>query len=880
MANPEIVFDQPGTYTIRLIAVYDNSTAEKTKTITIRPSVAAGFSTDRDFICTPSRISFTGSGSGSIVNYQWNFGDSSPVENNTVPTTNHTYDNYGNFTATLKCTNTFGCNATYSKLIKVERPVISASITNTDGCVPVSTAFSTNITLPPGSTVSNYVWNFGDAVISNTNTGSINHTYNNPGSYQPSLTIHTSDGCSNTYNFDSVKTGTPPTNLVAYPLIPVFCGSEAGQFIARATNADSYEWNFGGNSSVTVRDTFVEHKFSSLGIKTVTVTPKYNNCPGPTISMQVEVIGVIANFNYQNTCSDKKTFSFNNTSDGNLSSIIWRFGDQTPSVTIPDPVHRFPQSGAFRTKLLVEDNITGCIDSAFARIYTANPVLNNPDTSICINRNTRFRLSSNYTNPAALYTWEVIGSQVGPTTDPLLTLTADSLGNFNNNFVVIDNGNAYCKDTIQLDHNLTVRGPMLDFDMPASICLNTPLTVRNLSQPFQPTDTIKTWYWNFGRFPLLNDSSFEPQPYQYSSHKTYNVKLTAIDKFGCRDSLIKPVAVRPMPFLWIIPRVDTLCLGQRDSIIAYTSDNVLWTPSVQGPAFCNTCDSTMVNPTQTTSYLVTSTNSYNCSVSDSALVKVYQPFTATLNPTSVSLCEGERIQLSAAPADKKITWSPPTGLSNTNVFNPMAAPTNTTIYRASLEDSAGCFSSYQDIRLVVNPKPQVNAGPNKILPYFTQFNFTPDYSLNARLFQWSPPDSLSCSNCPNPTAIATRMKTYTLTVTSDSGCIATDQITIAVQCNNAYILMPSAFTPDNDGRNDNYYPITRGIKFIKRFSLYNRSGQLVYNQENFTPNKSNLGWNGKLRSIPQPAATYVYIIEAFCETGELIDKKGSFILIR
>jgi len=114
VANPEIVFDQPGTYTIRLIAVYDNSTAEKTKTITIRPSVAAGFSTDRDFICTPSRISFTGSGSGSIVNYQWNFGDSSPVENNTVPTTNHTYDNYGNLTATLKCTNTFGCNASYS----------------------------------------------------------------------------------------------------------------------------------------------------------------------------------------------------------------------------------------------------------------------------------------------------------------------------------------------------------------------------------------------------------------------------------------------------------------------------------------------------------------------------------------------------------------------------------------------------------------------------------------------------------------------------------------------------------------------------------------------------------------------------------------------
>jgi gliding motility-associated-like protein len=117
-------------------------------------------------------------------------------------------------------------------------------------------------------------------------------------------------------------------------------------------------------------------------------------------------------------------------------------------------------------------------------------------------------------------------------------------------------------------------------------------------------------------------------------------------------------------------------------------------------------------------------------------------------------------------------------------------------------------------------------------------------------------------------------------VASDSNCIAEDSITIFVQCKESYILMPTAFTPNNDGLNDYYYPITRGIKTIRKFTIFNRFGQAVFEARNFSPNEKSFGWNGQLKSKDQRSSVFVYVIEALCDQGETVYKKGSFVLIR
>ena len=534
------------------------------------------------------------------------------------------------------------------------------------------------------------------------------------------------------------------------------CGSETPLFISKATNANRYDWIFEGSSITSVADTIAEHKYNNLGLKNIMVTPMYNGCAGTPINFQIRIKGVIAKFKYANTCGDKKTFKFENNSLGNISTIAWNLGDNALS-NDPDMVmHTYPQAGAFQARLDISDNITGCVDAFLTKIYTANPILQNPDRSICINTNTSFAVSNNYTNPALTYEWNVVGIDIVAGRDSSPVIYADVLDNYNNH-VILNNGPQYCRDTIQLDHPITVRGPKLDFTAPTNLCLNTPLTVTNLSHAFEASDSIKLWYWNFGRVHT-NDTIYQPAPYTYTTARAYYVKLTAVDIHGCTDTLTKRVVMRPMPFLWIIPKMDTVCAGQSSTLIGYTSDEILWKPASTN--FCTTCDTTTVRPTETMKYYATATNRFNCTATDSAMVKVLKPFTANALTPDTSVCAGEKIMLDVEPKDKVISWSPAASLTQNDKYDPYATPVQTTVYRATLTDSAGCFSSTADITLSVRSKPTVRAGEDRTYPYNGNFTFRPTYSENVRTYLWTPADSLTCTTCPNPGGIATTTKTY------------------------------------------------------------------------------------------------------------------------
>ena len=92
--------------------------------------------------------------------------------------------------------------------------------------------------------------------------------------------------------------------------------------------------------------------------------------------------------------------------------------------------------------------------------------------------------------------------------------------------------------------------------------------------------------------------------------------------------------------------------------------------------------------------------------------------------------------------------------------------------------------------------------------------------------------------------------------------------------------MPNAFTPNYDNLNDFFYPLTRGIKSIIRFSIYNRFGKLAFEAKNFPPNSKAFGWNGLVNNTPQTSDVFVYYIEALCDVGEKLYSKGSFILLK
>ena len=92
--------------------------------------------------------------------------------------------------------------------------------------------------------------------------------------------------------------------------------------------------------------------------------------------------------------------------------------------------------------------------------------------------------------------------------------------------------------------------------------------------------------------------------------------------------------------------------------------------------------------------------------------------------------------------------------------------------------------------------------------------------------------------------------------------------------------MPNTFTPNGDGINDTYFPSGKGISLIKRFTIYNRWGEKIYEAVNMLPNNATSGWDGTYKGEALRPDVFVYMVEALCFTDEPIVLKGDVSLIR
>ncbi len=87
--------------------------------------------------------------------------------------------------------------------------------------------------------------------------------------------------------------------------------------------------------------------------------------------------------------------------------------------------------------------------------------------------------------------------------------------------------------------------------------------------------------------------------------------------------------------------------------------------------------------------------------------------------------------------------------------------------------------------------------------------------------------------------------------------------------------MPTAFTPNNDGKNDLIKPLLFGNILHYQFKIYNRWGQLV-----FQANDPGKGWDGRLKGLDMDGNVYVWVCQYQLEGESSETKKGSIVLIR
>jgi len=146
-------------------------------------------------------------------------------------------------------------------------------------------------------------------------------------------------------------------------------------------------------------------------------------------------------------------------------------------------------------------------------------------------------------------------------------------------------------------------------------------------------------------------------------------------------------------------------------------------------------------------------------------------------------------------------------------------------------------------------------------------------AIGANVFNWSPAATLSNPNIVNPIASPTEAVTYVVTGIATDGCTAEDSVRVNINYRGK-LYVPSAFTPNGDGKNDRFKVANFTFEKVLEFRVFNRWGQEVFNASD------NSGWDGTWKNVPQDIGTYEYLVRVGFPDGFIETFKGNVTLIR
>jgi gliding motility-associated-like protein len=219
-------------------------------------------------------------------------------------------------------------------------------------------------------------------------------------------------------------------------------------------------------------------------------------------------------------------------------------------------------------------------------------------------------------------------------------------------------------------------------------------------------------------------------------------------------------------------------------------------------------------------------------------------------------------------------WSPSSTLANPFDNNTAAFPQSTTLYKVIIKDEICDLQDSLFINLPVVDKPNIEITKSNDINCFMA-----QASLDAGVgnkYLWRPSAGLSDSTSRILIITPTTSTTYYAFVTTSNGCEVWDSVTVNVNitANENGFPVATAFTPNNDGKNDCFGVKQWGTVSNFSLNLYNRWGELIFHSDN--PSQC---WNGFYKNVLQPSDVYVYWIKAKTICGDVF-RKGTFVLIR
>ncbi len=738
-----------GTYTVTLVATDQNGCKDslvRINYIIVGQVNVDFFVTDSVSTCPPLADTF-------FVNpyipngcrdYYWSFGDGAY---SALDTPFHIYGFPGAFTVTLIVTdNCLGCSDTITKLnyINIAGPFSNPTATPDTVCAPQLVFFD----LSPTNSVS-FLWDFDDGTPLFSGLSAVSHLYTVEGIYYPRVQLSDGlpNGCTYFRSIDTIVVVIPHPGFISST--NDLCSNGVVSFIDTSNALGgilSYLWNFGDPLSTPLDTSTLQtpppHNYSGFGdfIVSLTITT-HGGCQAIAKDTIHVTAAPIANpiAPLTGIClGDSTHFTGTTTGPAAVCNVLWNFG-VTPTVTstLINPAFLYSSPGVY-TVTFIAYGCNGCNDTSVLAI-TVNPLPTanaGPDQTICFEDTTLLIGSGGVS-----FIWSPGISLSDPINDSTL---AFPFGTTTYTLIVTDVSG--CKDTDDLVLTIT-QPPLAIISAGDTICPGDPFTLT--------ASGGTTYHWNTGE----TTSSITVTP---GVTTTYTVTASV---GTCSDDTFAIVVVNPLPAANAGNPAE-FCFG--DSTQLNGSGGILFSWSPGNSLSDSIVFNPMANPTITTTYTLTVIDSLGCKNKDSVVITVH-PLPIINAGIDKKICSGTCTQLNVTGAIS-YAWSPPLGLLNDSIPNPISCPSDTIMYFVSGTDVYGCVGN-DSIKLFVL-FPFTVQYPNDTCYCIGESSKLCAISTTQSTYKWKPPYGLDSTTVSCATASPSVTTTYTIYVSDSIGCYA------------------------------------------------------------------------------------------------------------
>ncbi len=835
-------YSAPGIYPVQLVEVSNRGCRDTARLqITVHPKPIVNFVSNDSTQCRNDQNfvfnNLSTIASGTQDSY-WDFGDGT-LSN--LPSPSHVFPTDSFYNVKLLMVSDQGCRDSMRRTVFVyPTPSTGIVINQNQQCLVGNTYYFDGQAAVKSGAVTAYAWSLGSGLSSTLQDTLVRYT--SAGTRFIRFTAITNLGCRDTA-YDTVTVHANPTADFGINN-PQQCLS--GNYFTYtnlstvSTGGMAYLWDLGQGMYANAQDTQVSYTVhDSIRVK-LFVTSDFG-CQD-TLSKDI-VIHAQPNaqfaVNDSDQCVNGNRFLFTNQSSNAYKPIFyqWTFGDGSQSQGLnPQKIYAAP--GTYITKL--KTTFIYCSDSVTHTMVVRpkpNVSLTVNDAGQCVNDHNFVFTANNSISSGTLKTYWKFGDLQEDSLVNTIAHTYPFAGFFNAFMIsVSDQG---CKDS-------TVQAIQVLKKPDASFLINAPAQCVN-SQNFLFTNqsiggsgNISSLNWDFGDGNTANTAQVN---HFFAQNGHYSVRLIARNDSGCLDTVTNTVRVYPKPRAQIGFTDSAQCLkGNAYDFHSLSTDSI----SVQGYLWNITDAGLFGDSSFVYSFKTEGPKTVNLIVQSAYLCRDTAEREVFVKPMPIAgftgmnpyYCEGSGVYpLSAG--------TPGGTFSGPNIQGSDYVPLNlwddSVSYTVELD---GCYDTSKQY-MQVYPAPVVNLGSDTTLCQFEYIDLNVTFWNSS--YAWE-------DGTLSPIRRVAQPGTYRVSVRNQCGT-ASDAITVNFKEDNCRVFLPTAFTPDDNNRNDGYKPVFSDVLTMD-YKIYDRWGQLMHDGNIF-----DTGWDGNVNGEPATIDVYVVVVK-------------------